>query len=53
MSDTSLSLASQGASFVEAPAVARTSQGRISDYVALLKPRVMTLVVFSGFSNAT
>ncbi len=51
MSDTSLSLASQGASFVEAPAVARTSQGRISDYVALLKPRVMTLVVFSGFAG--
>ncbi len=31
--------------------VTTTSDSRVSDYVALLKPRVMSLVVFSGFTG--
>ena len=51
MSDASLSLTSQQASFLEASLAARPSQGRVSDYITLLKPRVMSLVVFSGFAG--
>jgi len=31
--------------------VSTTTDSRVSDYVALLKPRVMSLVVFSGFTG--
>lgn len=56
MSDASLSLDSQVAGFTPAASATRasatrTSGARISDYFALLKPRVMTLVVFSGFAG--
>ncbi|NIA72195.1 protoheme IX farnesyltransferase [Pelagibius litoralis] len=51
MSDASLSLAGAEVSFTEAPAAARRSGARVSDYFALLKPRVMSLVVFSGFAG--
>ena len=50
MSDTALSLGSQAGVFAGAGA-ARRSAGRVSDFFALLKPRVMSLVVFSGFAG--
>src|SRR3954467_1400145 len=34
--------------FAESPAEPRVSQGDVEDYVALLKPRVMFLVVFTA-----
>ncbi len=46
MSDRSLTMAVDDA--LASPIVA---EARVSDYVALLKPRVMTLVVFSGFAG--
>ncbi len=48
MSDATIGIAAGGASLAEASAV---RNGRVSDYFALLKPRVMTLVVFSGFAG--
>ncbi len=42
MADAAYLNRTDGAALVEAPA------SRVSDFVALLKPRVMTLVVFSG-----
>ena len=51
MSDASLSLTGQEAACLGGPVTAGRSQGRVSDYFALLKPRVMTLVVFSGFAG--
>lgn len=57
MSDVSLRLGAEGAAFsgtsagAAGAAVSRGSSGRVSDYLALLKPRVMTLVVFSGFAG--
>jgi len=48
VSDATIGIAVGGASLAEASAV---RGGRVSDYFALLKPRVMTLVVFSGFAG--
>lgn len=48
MSDTALSLGSESGAFAGA---ARRSAGRVSDFFALLKPRVVSLVVFSGFAG--
>ncbi len=45
MSDRSLTLG------VNEPLAQRGSDARVSDYVALLKPRVMSLVVFTGFAG--
>ena len=50
MSDTALSFGSEAGAFASVGA-ARRSSGRISDFFALLKPRVMSLVVFSGFAG--
>jgi protoheme IX farnesyltransferase len=45
-------LGAEGAAFPEGKAgVAARGSGRVSDYLALLKPRVMSLVVFSGFAG--
>jgi protoheme IX farnesyltransferase len=35
--------------FAEAPAAAEGGQGSVGDYFALLKPRVMSLVIFTAF----
>ena len=55
MSDLSLGLGTEGAAFAKgeaaAPRSASRNAGQVSDYIALLKPRVMTLVVFSGFAG--
>ena len=57
MSDLSLRLGSvelgaEGADFSgETAGAARRGAGQVSDYLALLKPRVMSLVVFSGFAG--
>lgn len=52
MSDLSLGLGTEGATFAGDDAgVATRSAGQVSDYLALLKPRVMSLVVFSGFAG--
>ena len=52
MSDLSLPLDGDSAVFPDAgPGAARRGVGQVSDYLALLKPRVMTLVVFSGFAG--
>jgi protoheme IX farnesyltransferase len=40
---------SDAASRAETPAVAATSSGSVGDFVALMKPRVMSLVVFTAF----
>jgi len=48
VSDATIGIAAGGASLAGASAV---RSGRVSDYFALLKPRVMTLVVFSGFAG--
>jgi protoheme IX farnesyltransferase len=50
MSETSVTMTGQAL----APDLAGTlpgSRARVADFVALLKPRVMTLVVFSGFAG--
>ncbi len=44
MSDTSLNISRSG--FDATPTV---SEGGVGDYIALMKPRVMSLVVFTGF----
>ena len=52
MSDVSLRLGAEGAAFSGTAAGAVPHDvGRVSDYVALLKPRVMSLVVFTGFAG--
>ena len=52
MSDVSLRLGAEGAAFSGTAAGAEPrGAGRVSDYLALLKPRVMSLVVFSGFAG--
>ena len=52
MSDASLQLGAEGAAFSGTGAgAARRGAGQVSDYLALLKPRVMSLVVFSGFAG--
>lgn len=53
MSDTSCELAYErtGASPALSGQVAHPKVGHAKDYVALLKPRVMTLVVYSGFAG--
>ena len=52
MSDVSLRLGAEGAAFSGTQAgVAARDGGRVTDYFALLKPRVMSLVVFSGFAG--
>src|SRR5690348_6222062 len=44
-----MSVASDGAEFTgPAPALAEPSMANVGDYVALLKPRVMSLVVFTA-----
>jgi heme o synthase len=52
VSDASLQLGAESPAFSggAAGAVPRGT-GRVSDYLALLKPRVMSLVVFSGFAG--
>jgi protoheme IX farnesyltransferase len=50
MSDTSLGIGT-GAKVVGSDAGALDTGARVADYVALLKPRVMSLVVFSGFAG--
>jgi len=52
VSDLSLRLGTEGATFSGGDAgVATRGAGQVSDYLALLKPRVMSLVVFSGFAG--
>ncbi len=52
MSDLSLQLGAEGAVLPGTGAgTARRATGQVSDYLALLKPRVMSLVVFSGFAG--
>jgi heme o synthase len=52
VSDVSLPLGADGAAFSGNPAgAALRGSAQVSDYFALLKPRVMSLVVFSGFSG--
>ena len=46
MSDSSLNISQSG--FDAAPTV---SEGGVGDYIALMKPRVMSLVVFTGFAG--
>ena len=50
MSDTSLGIGT-GVKGRAADAGALDAGARVADYVALLKPRVMSLVVFSGFAG--
>ncbi|MEQ9489324.1 MAG: heme o synthase [Alphaproteobacteria bacterium] len=55
MSNASYDLVLEGAAVTPSPSVtvgkARADSGQARDYVALLKPRVMSLVVFSGFAG--
>ncbi len=51
MTDTSLEIARIEAETVAGGAAAQAVHGRVGDYLALLKPRVMSLVVFTGFAG--
>ncbi len=51
MTDTSLEIAGIKAEAAACGAAAQLAQGRVGDYFALLKPRVMSLVVFTGFAG--
>jgi protoheme IX farnesyltransferase len=52
VSDLTLQLGAEGAALPGTAAGAvRRGAGEVSDYLALLKPRVMSLVVFSGFAG--
>ncbi|WP_437126542.1 heme o synthase [Pelagibius marinus] len=51
MSDLSLRLGAEGTAFSGDAGAVRRGSGQVSDYLALLKPRVMSLVVFSGFAG--
>src|SRR4051812_19607414 len=35
----------------ETTAIAQISEAKVADYIALLKPKVMSLVVFTGFAG--
>src|SRR5919205_2199512 len=43
-----MSIASDGAELSRVPALAEPSMADVGDYVALLKPRVMSLVIFTA-----
>ena len=51
MTDTSLEVAGIEATTKAQGMAAQPAQSRVGDYVALLKPRVMSLVVFTGFAG--
>jgi protoheme IX farnesyltransferase len=51
MTDTSLEVAGIEATTQAQGLAAQPAQSRVGDYVALLKPRVMSLVVFTGFAG--
>jgi len=52
VSEVSVHLGVEGAALSgEAAGAGRRAAGQVSDYLALLKPRVMSLVVFSGFAG--
>ncbi len=51
MSDLSLRLGAESTAFSGDAGALRRGSGQVSDYLALLKPRVMSLVVFSGFAG--
>jgi protoheme IX farnesyltransferase len=51
MTDTSLEIAGIEAENAVCGAAAQAAQGRVGDYLVLLKPRVMSLVVFTGFAG--
>ena len=51
MTDTSLEVAGIEATTQAQGLAAQPAQSRVGDYFALLKPRVMSLVVFTGFAG--
>ncbi len=51
MTDTSLEVAGIEATTKAQDLAAQPAQSRVGDYFALLKPRVMSLVVFTGFAG--
>ncbi len=51
MTDTSLEIAGVDAKTAVCGAAAQPAHGQVGDYLALLKPRVMSLVVFTGFAG--
>ncbi len=51
MTDTSLEIAGIEAESTAPGASAQPTRSRVGDYLALLKPRVMSLVVFTGFAG--
>ena len=51
MTDTSLEVAGIEATAKARGLTAQPAQSRVGDYFALLKPRVMSLVVFTGFAG--
>ena len=51
MTDTSLEVAGIEATTKAQGLAAQPAQSRVGDYFALLKPRVMSLVVFTGFAG--
>jgi protoheme IX farnesyltransferase len=51
MTDTSLEIAGIEAGTAAQGATAEPARSRVGDYLALLKPRVMSLVVFTGFAG--
>ncbi len=51
MTDTSLEVAGIEATTKAQGMAAQPAQSRVGDYFALLKPRVMSLVVFTGFAG--
>ena len=51
MTDTSLEVAGIEATKKAQDLAAQPAQSRVGDYFALLKPRVMSLVVFTGFAG--
>ncbi len=51
MTDTSLEVAGIEAGTAAKGAAAQPARSRVGDYLALLKPRVMSLVVFTGFAG--
>jgi len=51
VTDTSLEIAGIDTETAACGAAAQPIQGQVGDYLALLKPRVMSLVVFTGFAG--
>ncbi len=51
MTDTSLEISGIDAKTAVCAAAAQAAQGQVGDFLALLKPRVMSLVVFTGFAG--